>query len=94
VWAAIHAIDDLTFGSEVLAVVQPAPIGRRPGLTEEAGARSLTQYWKKAGFETIKTCPKLMGLATTGDAFANARSSLATVPDLETTLPVRHLDTF
>jgi hypothetical protein len=93
-WAAVQAIHDLTFGSEVLAVVHPAPIDRRPGLTGEMGAKSLARYWTKSGFETMKTCPRLMGLTTIGDALATARSSLANVSDIEFTLASRDLDIF
>lgn len=93
-WAAVQAIHDLTFGSEVLVVLHPAPIDRRPGLTEETGAKSLARYWTKSGFESIKACPRLMGLAATGNALASAWSSLTNVPATEMKLSTRDLDIF
>jgi hypothetical protein len=94
-WAVVQAIHDLTFGSsEVLVVAYPVPIDRRPGVTAEAGAELLAQHWTKAGFESIEACPKLVGLSTKGEAYANARLALAEVADTQTTLAIPDLDIF
>lgn len=93
-WAAVQALDDLTFGANVIVVTHPAPIDRRHGISEELSTTALAMYWTKAGFETIKACPGLMGLSTIGDALANASQSLTIVPNLQLTFFKRDLDVF
>jgi hypothetical protein len=81
-------------GANVIVVTHPAPIDRRHGISEELSTTALAMYWTKAGFETIKACPGLLGLSTIGDALANASQSLTMVPNLQLTFFKRDLDVF